>query len=603
VKKKHHGEIRQSQLITTYGPGAMVDLPKHSVVIGGLESWVGADTVIHERRLADKVASLLKLPRIELRVPPPLLESEDAPPAGIGVYLFPEWFVAQVPGKRRPLVNIGRLEKGKLTADDGKRYSAVPVRFVQACIHGHLSDIEWHGFAHTDYETRCRRPLWIEERGASGDLADIWVGCECGVERSMAQATRRGTDSLGFCPGKRPWLGSRGGEKCGGMGGKLQPSRLLIRSASDAYFPQLLRVIALPDRGELVSKAVDKLWDNFLSHIESAAELPGERKKRPSVRQILEGFTDEEVWEAIERRKADVPPGKGRTIKQAEIATLRSVELAGGEDTPEGADFFATRFHPVERGHGPLALVERVVLVHRMKEVVALLGFTRFEAHSPDIEGELELDVQRAPLAKEVTWVPAIENRGEGVFLGFRKSDIDAWLALEPVKTRERRWKAALEAWKARRPMATQEFPGLPYILLHSLSHLLLTAISLDCGYSASSIRERIYAGEKGYGILLYTGSADSEGTLGGLVETGKKVGRYLRDALELGRLCSNDPVCSQHSPDHPHEERFLNGAACHGCLLLAETSCERRNEFLDRSLVVPTVECFDAEFFREEEP
>jgi hypothetical protein len=417
----------------------------------------------------------------------------------------------------------------------------------------------------------------------------------------MAQATRRGMDSLGFCRGQRPWLGSRGGEKCGGMEGKLQPSRLLIRSASDAYFPQQLRVIALPDRAELVSKAVDKLWDDFLTYTESIADLPRERR-RPQVRQALERFTDEEVWEAIERRKAGVPPGKDRTIKQAEIATLRAVETTGGEDTPEGADFFATRFHPAGEGQGPLTSVERVVLVHRMKEVVALLGFTRFEAHSPDIEGELELDVKRAPLAKEMTWVPAIENRGEGVFLGFRKSDIDAWLELGPVKSRERRWIAALKAWKAQHPQATQEFPGLPYILFHSLSHLLLTAISLDCGYSASSIRERIYAGDEGYGILLYTGSADSEGTLGGLVETGKKIGLYLRQALELGRLCSNDPICAQHRPDHLHEERFLNGAACHGCLLLAETSCERRNEFLDRSLVVPTVECLDAEFFREEE-
>ncbi len=600
MKKKHHAEIRQSQLVTTYGPGSMVDLPKQSVVIGGLESWVGADTVIHEQRLADKVANLLKVPRVELKMPPALVESEDAPQAGVGTYLFPEWFVVQVKGKRRPLVNIGRLEKGKFTADDRKKYSVVPVRFVQACIHGHLSDIEWHGFAHTDYDTTCRRQLWIEERGASGDLADIWIGCACGVERSMAQATRRGTDALGFCRGQRPWLGARGGEKCGGMGGKLQPSRLLIRSASDAYFPQQLRVIALPDRVELVGKAVDKLWEDFLAYVESVADLPKERKK-PQVKQALEGFSDAEVWEVVERRKAGTPPGKGRTIKQAEISTLRSVETTGGHDTPDGADFFATRIEPAGAGKGPLAMVERVVLVHRMKEVVALLGFTRFEAHAPDTEGELELEVQRAPLAREVTWVPAVENRGEGIFLGFRRSDIDAWLALGPVKSVERRWKKALESWKARRPTSTQDFPGLPYVLLHSLSHLLLTAISLDCGYSASSIRERIYAGDEGYGILLYTGSSDSEGTLGGLVEAGKRIGKYLAQAIELGRLCSNDPVCSQHRPDHAYEERFLNGAACHGCLLLAETSCERRNEFLDRALVVSTVESLDAEFFREE--
>jgi len=144
-------------------------------------------------------------------------------------------------------------------------------------------------------------------------------------------------------------------------------------------------------------------------------------------------------------------------------------------------------------------------------------------------------------------------------------------------------------------------FPGVPYILLHSLSHLLVTAVSLECGYAASAIRERIYASDTGYGILFYTGTSGSEGTLGGLVQVGRRIEHHLGKALELGRLCSNDPVCAQHEPTNPQEDRFLHGAACHGCLLIAETSCERRNEFLDRALVVNTVESLGAAFFPDE--
>ncbi len=138
----------------------------------------------------------------------------------------------------------------------------------------------------------------------------------------------------------------------------------------------------------------------------------------------------------------------------------------------------------------------------------------------------------------------------------------------------------------------------MEYLLLHSLSHLLITAVSLGCGYPASSIRERIYALPDGYGILLYTASSDAEGTLGGLVEVGRRIGQYLDEALEAGCLCANDPVCAQHDPADVHEQRFLHGAACHGCLLISETSCEMRNDFLDRALVVPTVGGFGAEFF-----
>ena len=91
----------------------------------------------------------------------------------------------------------------------------------------------------------------------------------------------------------------------------------------------------------------------------------------------------------------------------------------------------------------------------------------------------------------------------------------------------------------------------------------------------------------------------DAEGTLGGLVEVGRDISQHIRRALELGRLCSNDPVCAQHDPASKYENRYLHGAACHGCLLISETSCEQHNDFLDRSLVVPTVDNLGAEFFQ----
>ena len=90
--------------------------------------------------------------------------------------------------------------------------------------------------------------------------------------------------------------------------------------------------------------------------------------------------------------------------------------------------------------------------------------------------------------------------------------------------------------------------------------------------------------------ILLSTGCPGTKGTLGGLVEQGRNLGRHLRRAAQLGELCSNDPVCAGHSPEHDHAERFLEGAACHGCLFVAESSCERFNRYLDRALVVPAL-------------
>jgi hypothetical protein len=136
--------------------------------------------------------------------------------------------------------------------------------------------------------------------------------------------------------------------------------------------------------------------------------------------------------------------------------------------------------------------------------------------------------------------------------------------------------------------------------MLHTLSHLLIQSLAMRCGYPASSIRERIYSDiqTERFGILLYTGSPDAEGTLGGLVQEARHIEDHLRMALRMGSLCSNDPICAYHSPGTSMEKRWLHGAACHGCALVAETSCEMRNDYLDRALVVPVLGVPDAAFF-----
>jgi hypothetical protein len=140
----------------------------------------------------------------------------------------------------------------------------------------------------------------------------------------------------------------------------------------------------------------------------------------------------------------------------------------------------------------------------------------------------------------------------------------------------------------------------MPFHLLHSFAHMLISSVALECGYPSSSIRERVYAIDGlGYGVLIYTGTSDAEGTLGGLVQVGRNIHEHVKTALETSKLCSNDPVCAEHEPNTPHESRFLQGAACHGCLLIAETCCEQQNDFLDRALVVPTVDNLGAEFFQ----
>jgi hypothetical protein len=339
------------------------------------------------------------------------------------------------------------------------------------------------------------------------------------------------------------------------------------------------------------------VWD-FLETAENEADVARERRKA-KVKEALEGVADSEVWAEIQARRGPAS-AQEKSVKSAELETLISANEEIGEDRPQGV--FYSRALPKEAWAKPwMNGIEKVVLVHRLREVMALVGFTRFEATAPDTDGELDMGVRRADLARNVSWVPAVENRGEGIFLLFSRKAIDNWLIQPSVVERAVQLRRGFDAWKAEHSSSSRKFAGPAYTMLHSFSHLLVTTIALECGYPASSIRERIYAiPDIGYGILLYTGSSDSEGTLGGLIEVGRRISDTVRNALELGSLCSNDPVCSQHVPESPHTRSFLLGAACHGCLLVAETSCEQQNDLLDRSLVVRTVQGIDAEFFTE---
>ena len=142
-------------------------------------------------------------------------------------------------------------------------------------------------------------------------------------------------------------------------------------------------------------------------------------------------------------------------------------------------------------------------------------------------------------------------------------------------------------------------------MLAHSLSHALMIEIALDCGYPATALQERIYALPQlrptdpiRCGILIYTATAGIQGTLGGLVEVASRFTQVLQSALRQLLVCSGDPICADHDPTTSSDDRALHGAACHGCLLVAETSCEARNLHLDRALLVGTMATKKAAFF-----
>ena len=434
MAKKAHGEVRQSQIITTFGPGALLDLPKYSVIVAGLDN-IQADIEVHEPRLLTKVQRIEGLKNVSsLRNPPQKKEMFGTDTTGMGAYSFPEWYITtQIAGTReRYLVHKSKVNGQKFEDDDRLKYNVVPVRFLTACCHGHIDDINWKRFIHGG-QTDCKVPVYrFLELGNSGDASDIEVVCSCGASRLLADAKEHGPAGLGLCSGRRPWLGYGNREECTEM------ARLVIRNASNIYFPQVLGVISIPPKenmtlGEMIFKHFEDI-----KIIESINEIDFLRRKSV-FKEDFRDYSNQQVWDTLQTIKQTGQNPDKVSLKDAEFETLFSSEDEIGRDWPAG-NFYSKAIKKQNWGKESfMDSFSRLVLVHRLREVRALVGFTRIDKLSVGIDGEFEDNeqVHRAALSLNSTsWVPAIENRGEGIFIGFDKAKIEAWATLPKVQER-----------------------------------------------------------------------------------------------------------------------------------------------------------------------
>jgi Domain of unknown function (DUF1998) len=610
---------RLSQVISTFGPGAMVDLPTRSVVIGGLEQWdmrAGGFSILSEPRLQERLERLLKARNrldqsksLSLRTPPITETAPNGEPRGISSAIFPAWFVCEevdIVGtgpagfRRRRLVRWRDLDatgRRRFNFDDGRKSDVTPIRFVCACTKGHLQDIDWRWVVHAT--TVCQEPMWVEEKGTSADPADTSVVCGCGKRLSLQEAFIPGR--LGKCQGARPWLLDKDPDGCD------QNLKLLTRTATNTYFPQVLTIISLPTEEDELTKLVAEL-SGQMNNVKSVEHVAIAKQFNPKLDASLGAFSDSDIFERLTRIREGASADASKSPKVAEFDVFASGRDEIGQNNPNAKLYAQTLKRETWAVNSPdidLSSIKSLVAVHRLREVSCLYGFTRFEAAPTSSDGDIEdvsLAVDGAPLSREADWLPAIEQFGEGLFIHIDEAAIRAWLARTPANERDKKLIAGFLHWSLRFGGKGPKYPGLPYVLLHSLSHALMSEIALDCGYPASALKERVYALPEGdggrFGILIYTATAGAQGTLGGLVATAPRFASILKGALDRIAICSNDPVCSDHEPDTQSGDRATHGAACHSCLLIAETSCESRNLYLDRALLIPTMSANGEAFF-----
>ena len=638
------GSARPSSLLYTYGPGSIIDLPHFTVLPMGLDDW---ERIYNRRPSTPTIKAPRLLESIQRRYvnvsslrPFPWQPNESGKPdegrdLGVPTRMFPQWFrctgcdrLATIDffkdgyhnsNPRAPHdaevehVNCpGRAQdkKGRKSKRAAKR-PCVPARYLLVCPDGHMDEFPYDWWVHHGKPCpKAESPILAMEENPTGRGSGSIIVCKsCGARRRMQEAQGAdGRKNLPKCRGRHPHLDYFDPNGCD------KETRLMLVGASNLWFPLTRSIIDMP-RERPTERKIDLL-----------NEVRAELGEKLYARIVAGGAQREAVMDLALDTLGDSPRNDVRALDEPRLVALidevnKIINSASNEDVkpfdpvdllvPEWAylqrSFPAQRMEDKDSGltlshrdvpEGLRQLgISRVVAVDRLRKVNALLGFTRIDAfdRTDDAGSRLVGLSRRGPY-----WVPATEDRGEGLFIQLDEGLVSSWedrvldseLWEKYLSSNRRNYRRRLsETAEDVNPDSRMAPPR--YWLIHTLAHVLIRQMALYSGYGIASLSERLYAwpGDSerpaAAGLMIVTTASDSDGTLGGLVGLSEPsiLEMLFCDALEEARRCSSDPVCATRVPEDP--EDFLHGASCHCCSMLPETSCERSNRFLDRRLMV----------------
>lgn len=617
---KNKYPIRRDSLIAPWGIGAIVPFPdEETLMVASIDFWFDGEHAndiekfeIDDKRLTKRLGG-------KRFVSPPDFRTPDQDKAlalmKIPAVRFPLWHYCPVCGNMEKLGVAGvksrcsgenrkNLKQGTYcskTESEYKRPYLIPDRFIAVCEKGHIEDfpiMEWvHRNNKREATPNCK--LVRSTGGSTSSLSGIRYTCTtCGISWTMNGAfSKTALGKINYtCTCNKPWLGQFSKAAKPDSDEELDcglPLRVLQRGASNVWFANIVSSVYIPwipeVQNENTNKCIKKGIEKFKSSIvDGELDVEGIKTFVNGISQMIkefdtknpinEPFAINEIISTINNCKKVDAVSTEEDYRKEEFEVLTRPGIVG---KPSEELYVENKQISL---YDSLDFLKSISLVKKLRETRVFNGFRRLSPSSDYI----------APISskKDFMWLPAVKNSGEGIMFEFDFNKLISWANKKNVQSRVEIINSNL------RQNGKLQKDGINpiFVLLHTFAHCLITALSNESGYSNASIREKIYCNmyENGKnpemcGILIYTASGDSEGSLGGLVRQGGpgRIENVIKRAINDAQWCAADPVCIQ-SPGQGQDG--CNLAACHNCALLPETSCENRNMYLDRGLLIGTL-------------
>ena len=572
------GDIRKTQMITTFGVGSIVDFKDDTVIIASTDDWDYNPNDIEEvesRKIFNENLSVIT--EAEYFLMPRTTQSTNSFSKGKNItsYVFPEKLHCSRCGN---IYDFRELDIKDRHRCPQCRNNLNASRFIVVCTRGHMDDFPYDWWVHNGKScpsgAKSPRIKMINIYNRT-DIDSLRLECtECKATRSMVQVFSENALSEFQCTCKHPHFKDPYARVQYGCHDKM---RARLRSASGVYFPITKAALLIPPWSKKVVNCIQKNY-GLLKAVE-------EDKIVYAIRQVIhdKNVTDEEImrsWNAVKISMEQKRKRSELSVYEDEYAILSKDENANEDNFSSYTSSIPERYRP---------FFEQLAVVDRLTVTQAFTGFTRITRNEAN-----SVAISQYPKP----WLPAVELTGEGIFIRFNKEKVTQWRNAN--SSRYRRMKKAMEDSKF-----TLEAFSETYVMLHTFAHLFIREISNICGYSAASIREKIYSEisdkdeVKMCGVLIFVSSSDSDSSLGGLISVAdnEDVFEKIMDSmLDRASWCSGDPLCISSMKQG---YKNLNYAACHDCTLLPETSCERFNCFLDRASIVGLPDNPDLGFFK----